>query len=51
MIVIYKGILIYPVKDAAERDPVFSRYRVLNIFGIQNKLNTSITIDILLSGV
>ena len=51
MIVILFGILTYPVKDAAERDPVFSKYMVSEYFGIPNKLRRSITIDILLYGI
>ena len=51
MIVIHIGTLKYPVKNAAERGPVFSKYRVFNIFGIPNKINMSMTINILLYGI
>ena len=37
MVIIHIGILIYPVKDSAERGIVFSKYRFLILFGIPNK--------------
>ena len=32
MILIHIGISIYPIKDAAESDPVFSKYKVFEYF-------------------
>ena len=49
MIVIHINILKYPATETAERVPVFSKCRILNILGSQ--INRSITIDMLLYGI
>ena len=45
------GILIFPVKDSAKRGQIFSKYRIFEYFWDPNKLNRSITIDILLYSI
>ena len=47
MIGIHVGIKISLVKDSAERGLDFLKYRFVNFWRIPNRLNRSITIDIL----